>query len=159
LENLNAHVNWTGWESLVGLFMFLVVLIGVIRFNRKNKNTSINLLFYGTALWVMLTLVFYIGKIETYSQRAAISFWEDQKGKDCYVATYDYKSYADLFYGGTVPHEENKYLDKKWLFTGDIDKPVYISCKVNAKSKLERELTDVVYLYHSNGFYFYLRNP
>ena len=104
-------------------------------------------------------MVFYISKIETISQRANIHFWESLQGKDVYVTTYDYKSYADVFYSKMQPKEHLKYTDNKWLFFGDIDKPVYISCKVNHKEKLENEIKDVKYIGHQNGFYFYLRQP
>ena len=139
--------------------MILVILIAVGAYSKRRSIRSFNLLFFGTALWVFLTLVLYIGKIERISQRAAISFWEDKSGQDVYVATYDYKSYADLFYSKIEPKEDTRYQNREWLFKGAVDKPVYISCKVTHKEKLERELEDVVYLYNENGFYFYLRNP
>ena len=53
----------------------------------------------------------------------------------------------------------NNYNNLDWLLKGKLDKPVYISCKINGKDAFEKEIKDAVFLYHKNGFYFYKRNP
>lgn len=159
LENLNAVVNWTGIEALAGVLMFLIIFISVIGFNYQRKVLMFNTLFFGTALWVFTTLVFYISKIETYSQRAAIEFWEEHSEEDAYLTTFGYKSYADLFYGKVMPKENTNYQNKEWLFEGEIDKPVYISCKVTSAADLESKVEGIKFIGQKNGFYFYLRKP
>jgi 4-amino-4-deoxy-L-arabinose transferase-like glycosyltransferase len=159
LENLNAVVNWTGVEALSGLIMFFIVFVAVIGFNAKRKVLMFNTLFFGTAIWVFTTLVLYISKIESYSQRAAIEFWEEHAEEDAYLTTYGYKSYADLFYGQVMPKENANYQNKEWLFKGRIDKPVYISCKVTSASELEAKVKGIRFIGQKNGFYFYLRKP
>ncbi len=158
LENLNASVNWTGFESIAGIILLLVIFITVIGYKTRKSVLSFNILFFGTAIWVMVTLVFYIGKIEKYSQAAAIEFWESHAEEDAYLTTYKYKSYADLFYGKTSPQGNSKYQDAQWLLHGDIDKPVYISCKVTATTDLENEVKGIKYIGNKNGFYFYVRS-
>ena len=158
VENLDANVTWTGWESIAGLFM-LLVLISSIWYYRNTINKAINVLFFGTGIWMMLTLFFYINNIEGYSQRAAVEFWESLQGENCYVHTYGYKSYAHIYYSRSKPHTSGKQNDGNWLLHGTIDKPLYISCKVTSKEKLEAEVTDAKFLYHKNGFYFYKRLP
>ncbi|MCT4623124.1 MAG: hypothetical protein N4A46_05825, partial [Schleiferiaceae bacterium] len=159
LENLNAVVEWTGFEAIAGIIMLIVILISVIGYSTKRKVLSFNTLFFGTAIWVMATLIFYISKIESYSQRSAIEFWETHSQEDAYLTTYGYKSYADLFYGKVQPKASNKYQNKEWLFNGEIDKPVYISCKVTSVENLEKEVSDLTFIGQKNGFYFYVRKP
>ena len=158
VENLEANVNWTGWESIAGFFMVFILITALWRY-RKQTGKAINTLFFGTGVWIMLTLFFYINNIEGYSQRAAIEFWESLQGENCYVSTFGYKSYAHFYYSRTKPHASGKQNDGNWLLHGSIDKPVYISCKVTGKEKFEKEVPDASFLYHKNGFYFYKRMP
>ncbi len=159
LANLQADVYWSGWESIAGFVMLIVVILFFILY-RKAIPRAINALFYGTAIWVTLTLFLFIGKIESYSQRAAISFWQSLQGKSCYVYTYDYKSYAHFYYSRVKPYSgEGQQYDRNWLLHGEVDKPVYISCKVTAKEKLESEVKDAILVAEENGFYFYKRTP
>ena len=101
----------------------------------------------------------FLNKIESISQRASIEFWEKHSGEDCYVHTYGYKSYAHFYYARTKPHINGKQNDANWLLHGTIDKPVYISCKINTYQKFETEVPDAKLLYAKNGFYFYKRSP
>jgi hypothetical protein len=152
-------VDWTGFEAIAGIIMLVVILISVIGYNTKRKVLSFNTLFFGTAIWVMATLILYVSKIESYSQRAAVEFWKTHSQEDAYLTTYGYKSYADLFYGKVQPKASNKYQNKEWLFNGEIDKPVYISCKVTSVENLEKEVSDLTFIGQKNGFYFYVRKP
>lgn len=117
------------------------------------------ILFAGTAIYVQVTLFFLIKRIEGYSQRANIEFWQSHSKEDCYMTTFSYKSYTQYFYGEMKPHTNKNYTNEEWLTKGTIDKPVYISCRVENKKWLEKQLPDAVFLYSSNGFYFYKRLP
>lgn len=157
-QNIEAQVVWTGWEALVSLFL----LIGFVMFFYLKKtapNRSIKWLLFANALWVQFTLFGFIGKIEGYSQRANIEFWEGLVGQDVYVTTYGYKSYAPLWYAKVMPHENENYPNKEWLYSGDIDKPVYMSCKVNQVMEVKEKMPQFEELYHKNGFYFFKRMP
>jgi hypothetical protein len=62
----------------------------------RNSGRASSSIFGGTALFITTTLYFFINRIEGYSQRAAIEFFEEQQGETCYVITKNYKSYAQL---------------------------------------------------------------
>lgn len=162
LENIQAKVNWTGFESVAGLFL-LFILIFFLHSKSRDFSLRAKTLFSGMGVWVMLTLMFNIGKIEAISQRAAVEFWKKHAGENCYVTTYKYKSYAHLYYAQIQPqinNEENHVnANKTWLLKGNIDKPVYISCRVTRHVDLEKEIEDAEFLYSKNGFYFYKRTP
>ncbi|MCB0654415.1 MAG: glycosyltransferase family 39 protein, partial [Saprospiraceae bacterium] len=103
LENLKALVSWTGWEVLPGVFLAIALILSIYWMNHNQPKRGFFALFGGTAVYVMLALVFFIGRIERYSQGAAIRFFERQQQKDAYVITWGYKSYGQLFYSRKVP--------------------------------------------------------
>jgi len=158
LANLEADVHWSGWESIAGVLMFAIIFISIWWMNRGKLRNGIVLLFVGTALFVNLTLIFFIARIEGYSQHAAVAFCESLQGKDCYVITSGYKSYVQYFYPRIQPYDNDKYTDRDWLLKGDIDKEVYILTKVNRVHDLER-YKDLERIGAKNGFVFFRRNP
>ncbi|GAB4422702.1 MAG: phospholipid carrier-dependent glycosyltransferase [Bacteroidia bacterium] len=101
--NLDAAVVWRAWDMLPGLWLPGVLIAGLAALRRGAIARAWGLLFGGTAVFVWLALAFYVGRIEAYSQRAAIEFFEARQGEDCYVATAGYKSYAQLFYTRKQP--------------------------------------------------------
>jgi 4-amino-4-deoxy-L-arabinose transferase-like glycosyltransferase len=154
--NLQADVVWSKIDYIPGLF-YLLILIAFAVLLLKKRYYAWRTLFFGTAGWVMLTLVLFIGKIETYSQRAAVEFFEEQQGESVYVTTFGYKSYVPWYYAAIEPHDNPKATDGDWLKFGEVDKPVMISCKITARSEMEQAIPDAEFLYEKNGFLFYRR--
>ncbi|MCU0390734.1 MAG: glycosyltransferase family 39 protein [Thermoflexibacter sp.] len=163
--NFNAIVPWTGWESLVGLYFFGIVLISILLFKSNQILRGFYCLFGGTAVMLTLVLIFYIGKVERYTQRAAIDFLKKLQGKDCYVMTIGYKSYAQYFYAQTQPSTKPQFEGdirwQNWLFNSQIDKDLFVL----TKNTSEQELLDLIQnnkdewqrVGEENGFVFYLR--
>ena len=156
--NFQADVQWGVVHNIPAIF-YLVILAVFATLLKRYPYHAWRTLFFGTAGWVMLCLVFFINNIESYSQRAAVEFFEDQHGQDVYVTTYMYKSYVPWFYAGIEPHENTEAVNNDWLLYGETDKPVMISTKVTSRAKLEKALPDAEFLYESNGFLFYRRPP
>ncbi len=162
VANLEAEVNWTGFEVLPGILLIGILLFGIHAFNRRQWKEGLAITFGGTAVFVMLTLIFFIKRIEGYSQRAAIEFFESKKDEDCYVVPHGYKTYAHLFYGKKEPVEKeiemnDKEAWKEWCLTGPIDKDVYVITKIHRVHELEgnEELKEV---YNKNGFVVFKRD-
>ena len=94
--NMNAFVDWTGFEGIIGLF-----LLGILLFSLFNKslNAGIRMLMLNVA--VMVTMFVFtavnVPKIEKYTQNAAIEFFQKFKDDSAYVAPLKYRSYAYLF--------------------------------------------------------------
>jgi len=154
--NLQAEVNWSQWDYLPGIFMAIVILTFFLSSFRSVKISS-RILFFGTGIWTMLALVFFIAKVERISQYAAVEFFEAQQNKEVYVTTYNYKSYVPWFYARVQPYENEKANEKHWLYYGDTDLPVMISTKITSREKLESDIKDAELLYEKNGFVFYRR--
>lgn len=157
--NLAADVTWSGWEWLPALWM-LVVLMLFTWLQQQNKwMRAIQVLFWGAAIWVQAGLFFYIKRVEGYSQRANIEFWESKQGQDVYLTSFGYKTYTHYFYGKIQPPKNHKYHESEWLLKGAVDKPVYISVKITQEEELKQTLPDAKLLYSKNGFSFYERRP
>jgi 4-amino-4-deoxy-L-arabinose transferase-like glycosyltransferase len=163
VANLEAEVNWTGWEVLPGVLLTGLLILSIRAFNRSQWTRGLAVLFGGTAIFVMLTLIFFIKRIEGYSQRAAIEFFESKKEEDCYIVSHGYKTYADLFYRKKQPVEKeiamgDKEAWKQWCLTGPIDKDVYVITKIHRVPELTpiEGLTEV---YNKNGFVVFKRSP
>ncbi len=158
-ENIQTQVQWSGWEFLPGLVLIAAIVLCIFYFKRQKIQRAVWILLGGSIIFIQLTLFFLIGNIEAISQRANINFWQEHAAEDCYMVSYQYKTYTHFFYGNAKPQLNKNYTNYEWLLKGAIDKPVYISCKVTGKKALEKELLDAVFLYNKNGFYFYKRTP
>ncbi|HQZ42663.1 MAG TPA: glycosyltransferase family 39 protein, partial [Flavobacteriales bacterium] len=98
LANMDADVQWNLIACTAGLFLLATLIVSHFLHKQQKFRASIITTFGGTALFVWLTLFFFINNIEGYSQRAAIEFFEARQDEKCYVITRNYKSYAQLFY-------------------------------------------------------------
>jgi hypothetical protein len=114
------------------------------------------ILFGGTAVFTFLASTILMPRIERYSQGAAIDFYKERRGEDCYVRPLGYKTYAHLFYAQKpIPSNPDSY-DQNWLLHGDIDKPVYFVTKLGRTDRL-KDLPQLKELYRKNGFVFLKR--
>ncbi len=136
-ENLKAEVLWTGWEILPGLFLIVLMLYSFYLFRKRLTVQSFQFFFIGTAIFISSSIMFYVKRVEGYSQRAAIEFLKTKVGEDCYVIPSGYKSYAHLFYTKKQRPSNEKSNDRNWLLTGNIDKDVYLITKINKLKPLE----------------------
>lgn len=154
--NLDAGVRWTGMEILPGILLLVLLILTLVWARRNRLQEAVRWLFGGTAVFVMLTLIFFIKRIEGYSQRAAIEFFESKAGEDAYFLTHAYKSYAQYFYTRKQPSANPDAYRQDWLMNGPIDKDVYIVAK-NYKAHELRGRADIEVVGEKNGFVFFRR--
>ena len=166
--NLEADVRWTGWEVIPGVFLLGVMATAFYFFRRGKLSTDpqlsessphqrgFQILFIGTGVFVLLTLIFFIKRIEGYSQRAAIEFFESKIGQDCYVIPHGYRAYAHLFYTRKPKVTNEKSYDRDWLYTGDIDKDVFVVAKIQSAHEVAG-IPGMEELGRKNGFVFFRR--
>ena len=154
--NLMADVPWTGWEALAGVWMVVVLYLCHRFFSQAQYRSGIVSVFGGTALFVTLTQYYFINSIEGYSQRAAVEFFQQRQGEECYVLTRNYKSYAQWFYS-RMPHlTDPRAHHADWLLHGEVDRPVYVVCKVTSAPEVAAT-PGLQELYRKNGFVFFQR--
>jgi hypothetical protein len=158
--NMEADVHWSGFEGIIGLLMVAALVLGIRNLSRRNFSGAAIVLFAGTAIVVFFASAIIVPKVERYSQGAAIDFFIERQGCDCYVHTLGYKSYGDLFYTHKEKPVNPNAGDQDWLLTGPIDKPVYFVTKVDRVQKWEdpAKYPDLKELYRKNGFVFLKRD-
>ena len=101
----------------------------------------------------------YTPKIEKYSQAAVIEFYEERQGEDCYVETYGFKSYADLFYTRKPIPEDSLHHSLGWLMSDQNTKTTYFVCKVHKVEEFDKKFPPPIQIGEKNGFVFYKLEP
>jgi len=156
---LHAQVHWSGWESAIGIIYFLVFVIGLWLFSRKEvRFFGAVAMFVAGALCVQLTMTILAPKIEAYSQKAAIDFFVARQNEDCHVIVWGYRSYGIYFYTHVQPQSPaSKQVD--YIYGKHIDKPAYIVAKTG-----DGDIYDFTQFRHfkiieqKNGFVFLRRD-
>lgn len=152
--NLEADVRWTGVEAIAGLALLTALISAHFLHQRARYRSAIVASFGGVVLFVWCALFFFIGRVEAYTQRAAVEFFSAKKGERCWLVTFGYKSYVPEFYGEVSEHAPGT----EELLQGDIDRPVHLACKNTSVEEVASfdTLTEVG---RKNGFVFYVRQP
>lgn len=154
--NLDAQITWSYIDAFPGVLLLVILLVSFYFFGKKNFSNGFRLLFGGIAVFTFCTLIFLINKIEGYSQNAAIEFFEERVGEDCYVETKDYKSYAYLFYSKKQKPTDKKHSNINWLMNEETDKTVYLVAQIHRSDQLVNH-PNFEELYRKNGFVFFKR--
>jgi hypothetical protein len=154
---MEAQVNWTGWESLIGLLLAIAIVAGIRALRTADYDKAAWSLFGGTALVIFLASAVIVPKVERYSQGAAVDFFIQRQGENCYANVLGYGSYAQLFYTQKERPTNPNADDMDWLLTGNIDKPAYFVSKVDRIDKY-KQYTGLKELYRKNGFVFLKRD-
>lgn len=154
--NLDAQVHWSGLEALPALFLGVLLFLSIRAFQRDLGWLGFRILFGGGAIFIFATLIFFVKRVEGYSQRAAVEFFQGKADEDCYILTHGYKSYAHLFYARKRKPLHAQSHDQQWLLYGNADKPVYVVAKIHKVDEL-KEFPQLEEIYRKNGFVFYQR--
>lgn len=115
---------------------------------------AVNLMALSLSLLIVLFMV--LPQIERITQGPAISMYQDLAGKEVYVESFGFKSYAQYFYFDAPPGRSQESKDMTWLLTGDIDKPVYLISKAD-NHELDT-YPGFQFIRASGGFRLYLRD-
>jgi len=163
--NLTAAVTWTGVESVIGFFYLALLIIGYIMIRKQFYLPGVGTFFLATLITVQSVMMVIVPKIEGYTQRAAIEFYKERQGEDCYVEVLGFKSFAHLFYSRKLPKNAASNIPKpekmpfqKWLLKGAINKPAYFVAKITHADKY-KEMPELTVIDEKNGFVFFKREP
>src|SRR4030042_760941 len=153
--NLQAEVNWSGYEALIALPLIAGIIIALLLL-MKNKKLAYIVIFGSSMIWIILNMLIITPKVEKITQNALIEFCKERAGENCYVQTLGMKSYAHLFYTEKkIPLNEN-FNDKEWLLSGPINKPVYFILR-NRSAVKYRELYPHLSTYYEKKGYVFLK--
>lgn len=154
--NLQAETGWTGFISLIGVFLLLGGGFSIYLLRKKKIDAGFKLMAASSLVFIYLTVVFIVPGVEKYSQNAEIEFFKSLKGKDVYSQTF-YKSYAMLFYTGAEPSENINAHNLDWLLSGEIDKDAWFVIRADKKDNILNYYKSLEVVYEKNGYVFCLR--
>ncbi len=159
-ENLRAPTPWHGHEWVIGLAFLLLTIIGLLWLNRKSDGLGLKVFLVGNALFLLMINFSLMPKIENHLQGPIINFYKSLVGKNIYIETVGFKSYAHYYYTQKPAPNKNDALSKavheystthgiksksklsqserdeingfkmQWFLNGKIDKPVYLVYKI-----------------------------
>lgn len=157
VDCLKTPVTWIGIEFLPGIIYLAALIYSFIIIYRKDTLQGFYIMFFSTAVSIFIFLAVTAPKIESYSQKPAIEYFQRYSGKDVYMAPFGYKSYAQYFYFGQPPGNRKESKENQWLLNGEVDKPVYFVVKSTKKSEIEK-YPDVKFIEQKGGFALYFRD-
>jgi 4-amino-4-deoxy-L-arabinose transferase-like glycosyltransferase len=141
---LDAQVTWGMADYIPLVWILLVLALFIYLLKTSKPDYAFTSLFAGVGVFVTIALIFFIGKIERYSQHAAVEFCETYAGQQVDIRTLRFKSYLPFFYA-------KKPVPDPTLKTEEI--PHYYILKVNKRKRLE-EMPELEIMYEKNGFIF-----
>lgn len=180
LGNLSAEPGWSGWESTIGIFLIIGMIISLYKIKKGKTFKGFRLMAIVSVIFIYSTVIFITPGAEKYSQNAAIEFFKSKEGEDVYVQTF-YKSFAKYFYPKFENFSEDhpftiewnrrkvdvkeKIIDikeiyyRRWLAEGNIDKTAYFVIRIDKKEEILKRFPKVSVLYEKNGYVFCIRKP
>lgn len=148
---LQRDVHWSGYEWLIGPFLILGVAIASIQILRRDLKGML-VLHIVVLLFVTASIYTFTGRIEGYSQRAAIKFYKGLKGQEVYVNTLGFKSYAHLFYFDKQPGGDVVSVEQ--LMEQDLDRDAYFVIRADKKERYLERYPELEVLHEKDGYVF-----
>lgn len=179
--SFNAGSTWQGWEWMIGLLLFALTCYATWQYKKEQIRKAIYSLTIGSVAVITLACLVIVPRVEGYTQRAAIEFWESKAGQKVFVETLGYKSYGHFFYAKTQPldHEAWKLFDdyfwksrkkddyvspeqyriekQNWLISGKVDRPVFFVSKNTYADEVLEYWPEMIKVGEKNGFVFWER--
>lgn len=155
--NLQAPVEWKGYEWFFGVGYFCIICVALFLKN-QNKLLAIRVVFFATALLMFIYSAIVVPKIEGYTQQTVIDFYESKRGQDIYVWPIGFKSYAQFFYFKKPPGVRPEASNEEWLINGPVDKPTFLISRID-RAEPYRSHPNLELIKEENGFVFFRRKP
>jgi 4-amino-4-deoxy-L-arabinose transferase-like glycosyltransferase len=150
-EALQRDVHWSGYEWIIGMFLMLGVIISSIQILRRNVS-GLLILHLAVLLFSTASIYTFTERIEGYTQRSAIKFFQGLRGQDVYVNALGYKSFAHLFYFDKLPSTEDDSRDR--LMNDDLNRDAYFVMRVDKKESFLESYPELEVLYEKDGYVF-----
>lgn len=153
LANLQAQVNWSGFEILIGIIPLAAIWLTGRFFKQQHYKSVIISWVLSTVLFTYLAVIFITPRIEGYSQRAIIEFYKSKQNEDCIIILSGFKSYAHLFYAQKQPSVNNSDINYLTRPFKKSEKPVYLVTKINKRKGFLKKYPEWgEQVFEKNGF-------
>ncbi len=152
--SLQRDVHWSGYEWIVGLFLIVGVIVSLIQILRRDTRGMV-ILHVVVMLFVTSSLYIFTGRIEEYTQRVAIKFYEGLKGQEVYVRPLGFKSYSHLFYFDKQPGEARLTVDE--MMENELDRDAYFVIQVDKKDAILERYPQLEIISERDGYVFTIK--
>lgn len=152
--NLQAQVEWSGFEWIAGALLLVGLLYFVVK-SRQNIRSALTVLFLCSMVAINLLIAMITPKVEPYSQGAAIEFYKSKQGQNVIVEPLHFKSYAHLFYAKRPPHLGQAVRDSILQLNSHPGVEFFYVGKIHQTHADTSEVKNMQRLYDKNGFVFY----
>lgn len=156
VANLGHTVVWTGWEWAAGVVLMGAMATGFYFAKKARFRRAFAFIFSGSFVFILLIIYLFPYRIEQYSQRTAVEFYQGCAQENCYVMNSGFFSYAPPFYAQRKPDD---YRRPMWWLTGNIDRPFYLVLKEPHYQEYKHLVPAMKLLYKQDGWVFLARYP
>jgi hypothetical protein len=151
---LQAKVSWSPLVYFIGILMILISVVSLVFNNIRHNYIGAKMIFVGTLFFTFSTMMLIVPKIEEYSQKSMIEFYQEKSKEKCYAESF-FKSYARLFYFDKKPWQSGYSCEE--LMQKKLEIPVYFVAKISQKQKLLDKYPQIRVLYEKNGYVFFAK--
>lgn len=102
-EAMHAKVYWSKSDFIPGIIFSCLFTVSILMFITSKLKQAIATLLFSMALFTQFFMVWFLPRIERYSQGAMIDFIQEKATENCRIEPMAFKSYAHLFYGKQQP--------------------------------------------------------
>jgi 4-amino-4-deoxy-L-arabinose transferase-like glycosyltransferase len=146
---IDRSIQWGGYEYLIGVVFGIILVIAVLKLHGIKQMASILL---GSVLFVYLLMLLVVPKIEKYSQAPAISMISEFQGKQVWISTLGYYSYAPFFYGSKMERACKDCNEEEFLLHGETNREVYFVTKITALKTIREQNPQLEIIKQQGGF-------
>lgn len=157
LANLEAEINWTGFESIAGIILLFGFIVSFVFILKRQQFIGYTISAFSVVITLHLISALYLDKIEGYSQGTVIAYYKALSKKDCYVETLGFKSYSHLFYTKKKPLANKLAYEMSYLLNEKTDKPVVFVCKNTYTETVKKDYRQLKFSHCKNGFCFFIK--
>ena len=158
LACINANGGWKGYEGIAALILLSGLIFFILSFKKAKFFNGLVAIFISTGIFVYLTMLLIVPRIERYSQKSAIEYLKSVANEDAYIIPLGYKTYAHYFYGKSRYSFPLDHQEKEKMLTERTGKKVYAIMKINHKEEYLKQFPKLKLLGEKNGFVFCVKN-
>ena len=150
-----AFTQPASWKGLDIWLWIIIPAIGLYWFFFAKKFQILrNLIVISLSFCLFLNLYLFmvVPKIEQYTQKPIIEFYESLQGKEVNVQPYYFKSYAHLFYTRKPWYQDEEAYDSNIMLNGNPSRPTFIIVKAGKRKAELIERPDMQFVGDYGGY-------
>ena len=100
VETISQKIHWSFVGFIPGIFLLLTGILVSYFFYHQSIVPGLKLLIISTMIFTNSLWAFYLPNLEKYLQGDLVNYYKNIKDQPIDLTTYQYKTYAHIFYGG-----------------------------------------------------------